>query len=86
MNTVQPVTIHDAKTNLSKYISAAKKGRSVFIGAFGKAEVKLVAVTPADLADSQQRDFSIAKGQIEELPESFSAQTEQEITDLLLEE
>lgn len=36
------VTIHEAKTHLSKYIKQAKAGKPVSIGAFGKEEVILV--------------------------------------------
>lgn len=37
------ITIHEAKTHLSKYIKQAKGGKSVVIGAFGAEEVMLVA-------------------------------------------
>jgi prevent-host-death family protein len=78
------VTIHDAKTNLSKYISAAKKGHKIFIGGFGRPEVMLVQVTPSELAESQVRDFSVAQNKISEMPDSFSPETEQQIQDLLI--
>ncbi|PIR58707.1 MAG: type II toxin-antitoxin system prevent-host-death family antitoxin [Candidatus Pacebacteria bacterium CG10_big_fil_rev_8_21_14_0_10_56_10] len=78
------VTIHDAKTNLSKYIAAVKKGKQVFIGGFGKPEVKLVQVTPVDLAASKTRSFSFAHHKIKEHSDSFSDQTEAIISDLLL--
>lgn len=38
---MKAVTIHDAKTNLSKYIAAAKRGEKIYIGSFGKPEVVL---------------------------------------------
>jgi len=78
---MQTVTIHDAKTNLSKYIAAVKKGKQVFIGGFGKPEVKLVLITSADLYKTKVRDFSLAKNKIIEKTDSFS-----EETDLLVEE
>ena len=40
------ITIHDAKTNLSKYIKQAKAGIPVYIGSFGEQEVVLKAAKP----------------------------------------
>ncbi|HET8992084.1 MAG TPA: type II toxin-antitoxin system prevent-host-death family antitoxin [Candidatus Saccharimonadales bacterium] len=36
------ITIHEAKTHLSKYIKVAQDGQPVYIGGYGKAEVMLV--------------------------------------------
>ncbi len=36
------ITVHEAKTHLSKYIKQAKAGKPVSIGAFGKEEVVLM--------------------------------------------
>lgn len=80
---MQTVTIHDAKTNLSKYIAAVKKGSNIFIGGFGEPEVKLVKVTPADLVGSKARNFAIAKGKVVEHSDSFSDETEAEVGELL---
>jgi len=38
------IPIHDAKTNLSKYIAAAKRGETIYIGSRGKPEVRLSAL------------------------------------------
>jgi prevent-host-death family protein len=81
---MQTVTIHDAKSNLSKYIAAVKKGKQVFIGGFGKPEVKLVLITPADLSKTKVRDFSIAKNKIIEKTDSFSDKTELLVEKLLV--
>jgi len=40
------ITIHEAKTHLSKYIKQAKAGQPVSIGAFGKEEVILTVSNP----------------------------------------
>lgn len=41
------ITIHEAKTHLSKYIKQAQTGRPVYIGGYGRAEVMLVpAIAP----------------------------------------
>jgi len=41
---VNTVSIHEAKTNLSKLVKRAAEGETIYIGAFGKAEVALTAV------------------------------------------
>ena len=52
---MKTVAIHDAKTNLSKYIAAAKKGETIYIGKRGKPEVKLVVTKPADIAKPNRK-------------------------------
>lgn len=75
------ITIHDAKTNLSKYIAAAKNGEKIYIGSFGNAEVVMEAVvTPAK---PKKRKFGIAKGEIWVAPDAFSRQTDDEIAALM---
>jgi prevent-host-death family protein len=78
------ISIHDAKTNLSKYIAAAKKGQKVYIGGYGKPEVALVALTPQETQKLNKRLFVIAKGKIKATDEAFSQETEQAVTSLLL--
>ncbi|MCB9801928.1 MAG: type II toxin-antitoxin system prevent-host-death family antitoxin [Pseudomonadales bacterium] len=84
MQMTTTVSIHDAKTNLSKYIAAVKKGQKVFIGGYGKPEVLLVVVSPADLVASKTRDFSPAENKITEQPDSFSDATELLMRDLIM--
>ena len=80
---MKTVTIHDAKTNLSKYIAAAKKGHKIYIGGFGKPEVVLYKI-PSDLNYSTpHRNFTIAKGKIVEKTGAFSKQTDQKIASLM---
>lgn len=38
------LTIREAKANLEIYIAAAKRGEEIYIGAYGKPEVKLTPV------------------------------------------
>ena len=75
---MKTVSIHDAKTNLSKYIAAAKQGEIIYIGSFGNQEVMLTKI-PA-----KKRKFSKLRGMIKDTGDGFSADTEKEITDLLL--
>jgi len=80
MNTV---SIHDAKSNLSKYIEAAKKGERIYIGGFGKPEVVLAKIPTDESNLIGKNNFSIAIGKIKEKPDSFSSPTEDQISDLL---
>ena len=80
---MKTVSIHDAKTNLSKYIASAKKGEKVYIGSFGKAEVILTAL-PVQHATAK-RNFKLAKGKITAKAEAFSESTDKAIAALLLE-
>lgn len=41
---MKAIPIHEAKTNLSKYVKLAKAGNPVYIGAWGETEVVLTAV------------------------------------------
>lgn len=77
---MKTVTIHDAKTNLSKYIKEAKAGRPVYIGGFGKAEVALVAVDK----HTGNRDFSLLKDKVSAASDAFSPETDQEVAKLIL--
>ena len=76
---MKTVSIHDAKSNLSKYIVAAKNGEKVYIGGFGKAEVVLTKISSSDNNAANKRNFSIAKGKITETSDSFSANTDKGI-------
>lgn len=82
--TMKTVSIHDAKSNLSKYIAAAKKGEKVYIGSFGKAEVVLTAL-PASHSGGK-RNFGLAKGKIIAQEDAFADSTDQEAASLLLKE
>lgn len=45
----QALTIHEAKTHLSRLVQRAKDGEVVYIGTYGKQEVMLVAARPQAL-------------------------------------
>ncbi len=57
---MKTVSIHDAKTNLSRYIAAVKRGEVIYIGSYGKPEVKLIVETPK----KPQRQIGLLKGKI----------------------
>lgn len=71
------VSIHDAKTNLSKYIAAAKNGEKIYIGSFGKVEVVMEAVVKP--SRTRERTFGTAKGKLWVAPDAFSRETDEEI-------
>lgn len=78
---MKTVSIHDAKTNLSKYIAAAKKGEKIYIGGFGRAEVVLTMI---EQPKTGKRDFSSLRGKIVDLGDAFSEETDTEIADLMV--
>jgi antitoxin (DNA-binding transcriptional repressor) of toxin-antitoxin stability system len=79
---MKAVTIHDAKSNLSKYIAAAKRGERIYIGSFGNAEVVLSAVQP--VGPSKQR-FGFAVGKFGPHPDAaFTPPAQAEAAALLL--
>jgi antitoxin (DNA-binding transcriptional repressor) of toxin-antitoxin stability system len=80
---MKTVSIHDAKTNLSKYIAAAKKGEKIYIGGFGKAEVLLVAMDEHN-TNMEKRSFDIASGKIKATPDAFSTETNKSVAELML--
>lgn len=83
---MKTISIHDAKTNLSKYIAAAKKGEKVYIGGFGKAEVALVRLSDEEKNNFHQRHFSAGKGKLTPQPDAFLASTDKDVSLLMLEE
>ncbi len=80
---MKTISIHDAKTNLSKYIAAAKKGEKIYIGGFGKAEVVLTKLPVAEGTNGNERSFSSAKGKVTEKQGSFSTSTDKSIATLM---
>lgn len=79
---MKAVTIHDAKTNLSKYIAAAKRGEKIYIGGFGKPEVQLSVVPEKN--KSGKRRLGLGKGKIWVATDAFSEETDKDIADMLL--
>lgn len=79
---MKSVSIHDAKTNLSKYIAAARSGEKIFIGHRGEPEIELVYRKPA--TDKKvYRKLGGLKGKIWIAPDAFSRETDEEIAKLM---
>lgn len=79
---MKTVSIYDAKTNLSKYIKAAKEGEEIHIGSFGKPEVTL-NVYKEKPKTAKKRKLGVGKGKFWVAPDAFSEDTDKEIADML---
>jgi prevent-host-death family protein len=75
------VSIHDAKTNLSKYIADAKNGEDIYIGSYAKPEVVLMAVKKS--LNTQNRNFDLIKNKLKAEPDAFSTETEELISKMM---
>lgn len=80
---MKTISIHDAKTNLSKYIAIAKKGEKIYIGGFGKPEVLLVKISDQENAALNKRIFTIGKGKVKAKDDAFSDATDRSIAALM---
>jgi antitoxin (DNA-binding transcriptional repressor) of toxin-antitoxin stability system len=59
------ISIHEAKSNLSKLVKRAAAGEIIYIGAYGKAEAVLTAVEPAEQrAKLREKAFGCMKGKM----------------------
>jgi prevent-host-death family protein len=66
MNAIIPITIHEAKTNLSRLVKRAAAGETIYIGAYGKPEAVLTAVDFGKYkAELRKGFFGCMKGKIE---------------------
>jgi len=71
------VNIHEAKTQLSRLVDRAAKGKSFVIAKAGKPLVKVSAVD----APAKPRRLGFLKGEIE-VPDDFDRMAEREIASL----
>jgi prevent-host-death family protein len=70
----EPVSIHAAKTHLSRLIARAEAGEEIIIARGRKPVVKLVAVAP-----KPKRVFGSMRGQFTVPPEFFEPMSEEEL-------
>ena len=61
------VSMHTAKSTLSQLVKRAAAGEPVYIGAYGRADVKLV---PVDATERPRRVFGFMKGKLK-LPDDL---------------
>ena len=60
------ITIHEAKTNLSKLVKRAAAGETIYIGSYGRPEAELTAVSPFKYrAELRKGFFGCMKGELE---------------------
>jgi prevent-host-death family protein len=59
------ITIHEAKSNLSKLVKRAAAGETIYIGAYGKPEAVLCAVSPEkQQAELRKGAFGCMRGKM----------------------
>ena len=71
----EPVTIHTAKTHLSRLIARAEAGEEIIIARGRKPVAKLVPIS----APRTKRVFGSLKGQLTVGPEFFEPMSEEEL-------
>ena len=65
MKDTDTIPIHEAKSNLSKLIKRAAAGETIFIGAYGKPEVALMAVNSGKVrAELRKNAFGCMNGKM----------------------
>ena len=75
------ISIHEAKTNLSKLVKRAAAGETIYIGAYGKPEVALTVANPRKYrAQLRKGFFGCMKGKME-LPEGWDDPLPDDIID-----
>lgn len=63
------ISMHQAKTMLSQLVKRAAAGETIFLGAYGKAEAKLV---PVDADTAPKKRIGILAGKLV-VPDDFDA-------------
>ena len=69
------VSMHQAKSTLSQLINRAEQGETVYIGAWGKAQAKIV---PLDYNEKPKKQFGILAGKLQ-VPEDFDDSLSDEV-------
>lgn len=72
---MKTVTIHAAKTNLSKLLAEVEAGEEIILARGKEPIAKLVPIQPP----KKKRRFGEFKGQIDISPEFFEPMTEEEL-------
>jgi prevent-host-death family protein len=72
------VTVHQAKTQLSKLIAAAEAGEEVIIA---RGDTPVAKLVPLEAAGKAPRRAGRLKGQFEIAPDAFAPMSEEELRD-----
>ena len=75
---VDIVSMHAAKSTLSQLVKKAAAGQTVYIGAYGRAEAKLVAATTT--VERPRKRIGLLKGRLK-LPADLEAPLPDELLD-----
>ncbi|MDR1869119.1 MAG: type II toxin-antitoxin system prevent-host-death family antitoxin [Treponema sp.] len=78
---VETVSIHEAKTNLSKLVKRAAAGETIYIGAYGKPTVAIISSEYLPRKKPVIEAFGALKGKME-LPEGWDDPLPDDIIDL----
>jgi len=79
---VETIPIHEAKSNLSKLVKRAAAGETIYIGAYGKPEAILTAVSENKIrAERRKQACGCMKGKMK-LPDNLEEPLPDEIIDL----
>ncbi len=71
---MEVVSMHQAKSNLSKLVQRAKAGETILLGAYGQVEAKLVPPGP----DQRKKQIGILAGKLV-VPDDFDAPLPDEV-------
>ena len=77
MESIKTISIHEAKTNLSKLIKRAVAGETIYIGAYGKPEAVIVSTNsistkkPVNEAFGCMKDVPFPEGWDDPLPDKI---------------
>ena len=80
MKTLNSVSIHEAKTNLSKLVKRAAAGETILIGAYGKSEAAIVPLSMVQEQKPVYEAFGVLKDKIV-LPEGWEEDIPKNISD-----
>lgn len=81
---MKALSIHEAKTHMSKLLSKVDKGEQVVFGARGKAQYQITKLE-SNMAD-RSKAFGAWKDRMSVAADAFSSDVDQQIADLLLHE
>ena len=81
MTATATISIHEAKSNLSKLVKRAAAGETIYIGAYGRPEAALTVVNPGKFkAEQRKKFFGCMKGKMV-LPEGWEDPLPDDIID-----
>lgn len=66
---MEVISMHDAKSTLSQLVNRAERGEVIYIGAYGKAQAKLVPITAGE---KPKKRIGLLKGKLV-VPDDFDA-------------